>query len=216
MQRLRIKFKRGQEIKFISHLDIARLWERAFRRAQIHLAYSEGFNPHPRISLAVPLSVGVTSEAELMDVFINRPIPPERVTAMLKQQLPAGIEIDGVFQIALNVPSLQSQVRFAEYMVELESDKERNELETAISELLSLKQLPWQHQRDTGFRNYDLRPLIDDLWCADWKSCYCTIGMKLGCDNRGSGRPEQVALAMGFSQYPKSIRRTRLFFETRK
>ena len=71
MNRLRVKFKRGLEVKLISHLDIIRLWHRALRRAGVELAYSEGFSPHPKISLAAPLALGVTSQAELMDVFIT-------------------------------------------------------------------------------------------------------------------------------------------------
>src|SRR3972149_4559827 len=114
MQRPRIRFGRGQEIKFISHLDIMRLWERAFHRAQISLAYSEGFSPHPRISLAAPLPVGVTSEAELMDIFIAGMVSPHWFTAVVGQQLPPGIAILGVYQAGLTMPSLQSQVRYAE------------------------------------------------------------------------------------------------------
>ena len=71
MQRIRIKFNRGEEIKFISHLDITRLWERALRRAGVPLAYSQGFSPHPQLSFAVPLAVGMTSEAELLDIFFT-------------------------------------------------------------------------------------------------------------------------------------------------
>src|SRR3989304_4165372 len=108
MPRLRVRFGRGPEVKFISHLDVMRFWERAFRRARIPLAYSEGFNPHPRISLAVPLAVGVTSEAELMDVFVSRTVSPHWFTDAVRQQLPAGIEILGVQQVGLNLPSLQS------------------------------------------------------------------------------------------------------------
>ncbi len=81
MQRLRIRFTRGEEIKFISHLDIMRLWHRAFNRAGIQLAYSEGFNPHPRMSLAAPLALGVTSEAELMDIVLTRWSSPQAFTA---------------------------------------------------------------------------------------------------------------------------------------
>ena len=80
MPRLRVRFGRGPEVKFISHLDVMRFWERAFRRARIPLAYSEGFSPHPRISLAAPLPVGVTSEAELMDVMVSRWISPQWFT----------------------------------------------------------------------------------------------------------------------------------------
>jgi len=211
MQRLRIRFRRGEEIKFISHLDIMRLWERVLHRAQIHMAYSEGFSPRPRISLAAPLSVGVTSEAELMDIFVTKSVSPHWFTAAVNQQLPPGIEILDVRPIALGMPSLQAQVCYAEYRVEVAAEKGSGDVAAAIASLLSTEQLPWHHERDTGRRNYDLRTLIDDLWLIDWRPAYCTVGMKLRCDNSGSGRPEQVALALGFTAYPQSIQRTRLY-----
>jgi len=210
MQRLRIRFRRGQEVKFISHLDIMRLWQRALNRAGISLAYSEGFNPHPRISLAAPLPVGVTSEAELMDIMLTKPASPHFFADAVSQQLPPGIEILQVHPIDLTLPSLQSQVRYAEYRVELEAEKEQKDLESALTSLLSLKHLPWQHQRDTSLRSYDLRALIDDLWLIDWHNGYCAIGMRLRCDNSGSGRPEQVTTALGFVHYPQSLHRTKL------
>ena len=210
MQRLRIRFRRGEEIKFISHLDIMRLWERALRRARIPLTYSEGFNPRPRISLAAPLSVGITGEAELMDIFIDKMVSPHWFTAAVSQQLPSGIEILEVFPIAPNVPSLQSQVRYAQYEVEMGAEKGSNDIESAILRLLSTEHLPWHHERDTGRRNYDLRDLIDDIWLIDYSPPRCNIGMRLRCDSSGSGRPEQVALALGFADYPQSMRRTKL------
>ena len=122
MQRLRVKFRRGEEVKFISHLDIMRLWQRAFHRAEVALAYSEGFNPHPRISLAAPLALGVTSEAELMDVFCSRQVSPHWFTGAVSQQLPPGIEILQVYQIDLSQPSLPSLVRFVEYEFVVETE----------------------------------------------------------------------------------------------
>jgi len=210
MQRLRVRFSRGEEIKFISHLDIMRLWERALRRAQIPLVYSEGFSPRPRISLAAPLSVGVTGEAELMDIFVTKKVSPHWFTAAVSQQLPPGIEIVEVHLIAPSIPSLQSQVRYAQYKVDVGTEKKPKDIESAISSLLSLEHLPWHHQRDTGRRSYDLRALIDDLWLIDWRHSDCTVGMRLRCDNSGSGRPEQVASALGFTDYPQSIQRTKL------
>jgi radical SAM-linked protein len=214
MQRLRIRFCRGQEVKFISHLDIMRLWQRALRRADISLAYSEGFSPHPRISLAAPLPIGVTSEAELMDILCSRLVSPHFFTAAVSQQLPPGIKILQVYQIAPSQPSLQSQVGYAEYKVDVETEKEQKDIESALTTLLSVKHLPWQHQRDTGKRSYDLRPLIDDLRFIDWHHPYCTIGMRLRCDSSGSGRPEQVTAALGFTHHPQSIHRTKLILKT--
>ena len=215
MLRLRVRFCRGEEVKFISHLDIMRLWQRALNRAGVPLAYSEGFNPHPRMSLAAPLALGVTSEAELMDIVLAKWASPHSFTAAVSRQLPPGIEILQVYQIPLTMPSLQSQVHYAEYRVALETQKGQKDIESAITSLLATKQLPWQHQRDTGPRHYDLRALIDDLWLIDGSTEYCTIGMRLRCDSSGSGRPEQVAAALGFENYPKSIHRTKLILKTR-
>ena len=214
MQRLRVRFRRGEEVKFISHLDLMRLWQRAFNRAGMALAYSEGFTPHPRISLAAPLALGVTSQAELMDIFLAKWISPDSFTTAVSNQLPPGIEILQVHQIPPTLPSLQSQIRHAEYEVRLDTDKEQKEIESVITSLLSLECLPWQHQRDTGPRHYDLRKLIDDLWLIDWHRGHCTIGMRLRCDNSGSGRPEQVTAALGFENHPQSIQRTKLILKT--
>jgi radical SAM-linked protein len=180
----------------------------------VALAYSEGFTPHPRISLAAPLALGVTSRAELMDVFLSRWVSPDSFTTAVSQQLPLGIEMLQVHQIPPAMPSLQSQIRYAEYEVKLETDKEQEEIESAINSLLSLEHLPWQHQRDTGPRRYDLRKLIADMWLGDWHRGYCTIGMRLRCDNSGSGRPEQVTAALNFENHPQSIQRTKLILNT--
>jgi radical SAM-linked protein len=155
----------------------------------------------------------MTSEAELMDIFVVNTVSPHWFTAAAGQQLPPGIEILGVYQAAPNMPSLQSQARFAEYSVKIEKEGGPEDVESAVSGLLSLENLPWHHQRDTGRRDYDLRALVDDLWLVDISgNCY-NIGMRLRCDSSGSGRPEQVALALGFNRYPQSIHRTRLILQ---
>jgi radical SAM-linked protein len=213
MQRLRIRFSRGEEIKFISHLDIMRLWQRALHRAEIPLAYSEGFSPHPRLSLAAPLAVGLTSQAELMDAFCSKWVSPHFFTDAVSQQLPAGIEIVQVYSVAPTLPSLQSQVGYAEYEVKLETEKDQAAVEVALASLLAAEQLPWHHERDTGTRNYDLRALIDDLWLISWRRGSSTIGMRLRCDSGGSGRPEQVAAALGFD-HPTATHRTKLLLKT--
>ena len=213
MHRLRIKFSRGEEVKFISHLDIIRLWQRAFRRADIPLAYSEGFNPHPKISVAAPLPLGVTGEAELMDIFLSKWVTPHHFISAVGRELPPGIVISQVYPIGFNLPSLQSQVAFAEYRVEMEAEKELKEVESALASLLMKKSLPWQHQRDTGVHSYDLRALVDELWVIGWSAPCGVLGMKLRCDGSGSGRPEQVALALGFTRRPRSIHRTKLILK---
>jgi len=212
MHRLRLKFGRGPQLKFLSHLDLMRLWERVFRRASVELTYSEGFSPHPRISLAAPLAVGVTSKAELMDVFLSRGTTPGNFVQKVAPQLPDGISIIDIQPVSLEAPSLQSRLRFAEYLVEVEGQPGIEDIESSIKVLLALDTLPWHHTRDTGERFYDLRPLLDDLWMAGRKDEVYTIGMRLRCDSSGSGRPEQVIKALGFGGTPASIERTKLIF----
>lgn len=215
MQRLRIRFSRGEEIKFISHLDIIRLWQRAFSRAGIEIAYSTGFTPHPRISLAAPLPLGVTSEAELMDIVIIKGVAPQFFVSALNQQLPPGLRVDKVFPISIDLPSLQSQIRQAEYTVELETAAGPADIQAALNNLLSLEHLPWQHQRDTGPHQYDLRILIDTLWLIGQREQISSLGMRLQCNSQGSGRPEQVAAALGFTKRPQSIHRTQLILQSK-
>ena len=80
MQRLRVSFGRGVPARFISHLDVMRCWERVFRRASIPVEYTQGFTPHPKIAVAAPLAVGFTGEAELMDVWLRKWMPPDAFT----------------------------------------------------------------------------------------------------------------------------------------
>jgi radical SAM-linked protein len=214
MQRLRIRFSRGEEIKYLSHLDLIRVWQRALNRAGIPLAYSKGFNPHPQISMALALAMGVTSEAELMDIMLDKFVSPHAFTAAMSRQMPRGLAIDGVFNTPLTIPSLQSQVRQAEYTVTISTEKTKDDVESAINALLDKETLPWEHMRDTGPHKYDLRALVDDLWLIDYRDGQCNIGMRLRSDSSGSGRPEQVTAALGFEKYPDSIHRVKLILQT--
>ncbi len=198
MQRLRVKFARGEEVKHLSHLDLMRFWERAFRRAGINIVYSEGFTPHARISMAAPLQVGVTSQCELMDVWLSSWMVPYAFEASLKKQLPAGIEILETKLASLEEPSLQSRVKFAEYIVAVGSEQSEEELQSKIKACLESETIPWLHLRDHTERRYDLRPLIEDIWFISRENLKYLIGMRLRCDNNGTGRPEQVIRAMGF------------------
>ncbi|MBI4302264.1 MAG: DUF2344 domain-containing protein [Chloroflexi bacterium] len=213
MQRLRVTFTRGEEVKYISHLDLMRLWERALRRAAVPLAYSQGHSPHPHRSLSAPLPVGVTSEGELMDLLLKRRVSPHFFMSEVSQQLPQGIEIRGIQELGLQLPSLQSQVRFAEYRVVVKTEREPKEVEAAIQSLLAQEHLPWQHLRDTGPRHYDLRALVEEIKIVAREDSQYTLGLRLRTDSQASGRAEQVIAALGLP-YPQAIHRIKLLLST--
>jgi len=213
VQRIRLKFGCGEEVKFISHLDVVRYWERALRRAELPLAYSQGFTPHPRISVAAPLAVGVTSEAELMDVWLNRWMPPQSFLMKVKGQLANGFDIFNAWEVGLNIPSLQSCLVLAEYNVVVRSEKGQRDVDASVCSLLQARELPWHHLRNNKMHFYDLRALIDNIWIVGYHDFLYVLGMRLHCNANGSGRPEQVVSALGFSEYPESIHRTELILK---
>jgi radical SAM-linked protein len=210
VQRLRLRFSRGEELKYISHLDLMRLWERVLRRAGIPMAYSEGFSPHPRISLAAPLPIGVTSEAELMDIVVRTTVSPYFLMQNTKPQLPPGVEVFEVLQVSLTAPSLQSQAQFIDYRVSDRSARTADEIRGAITATLQAEKLPWHHMRDTGPKHYDLRPLIEDLRLDNWQDHVFVLAMRLRCDSQGTGRPEQVTASLGLTAHPSLVHRTKI------
>ena len=212
VQRLRVTFVRGEEVKYITHLDLMRFWERALRRAGIPLAYSEGFSPSARLALAAPLPVGVTSSGELMDVYLARRVPPQQFIKAVSQQVPPAIALVEVREVGLGLPSLQSQVRWAEYEVDVPTDRSPDEVRRAVEGLLAAESVPWQHQREREVRRYDLRPLVRDVWVEVLDDGRCLLGMRLRADSQGSGRAEQVAAALGLMA-PTRIHRRRLILE---
>jgi len=208
VQRLRVTFTRGDEMKYITHLDLMRFWERALRRAGVPVAYSEGFSPHAQISLAAPLAVGTTSEAELMDVFLEARMTPRQLIEQANAQLPSAITIRSVEEVGLSLPALQAEVRFAEYDVDLESGA-APDVETAVAGFLAAESVPWQHMREDEVRRYDIRALVDDIRVTRPGPDTLRLRMRLRNDNAGSGRPDQVVAALGLGA-PSRIHRTKL------
>ncbi len=98
MDKLRLKFKKTERAVYISHLDLMHTMQRAFSRAGYELKYSEGFNPHPQISIALPLSVGASSYCEVMDFRLKKDEDLSQMPARLSAVMPEGIEVTEVYE----------------------------------------------------------------------------------------------------------------------
>jgi len=210
IQRLRVVFSIGQPVKYISHLDLMRAWERALRRAQVGLSYSQGFNPRPKLVFAAALPVGFTAQAEIVDVYLEKPMKPEDLAAAVEAQLPAGLKLVGVTEVPQALPSLPSQVSAAEYRVAVSTDEDREQVQRRIDRLLASDSLHRVRERPGGGREYDLRPLIQKLWLADSETGEIVIGMLLQASARGTGRPDEVMAELGMAQGVRAIRRLSL------
>ena len=207
-QRLQIRFGAAGPLKYVSHLDLMRVWERVCKRAGLPLATSHGFSPRPKIALAAPLAVGVTSEAELLDLLLTERVDPATTMQRLSAELTAGLTLFEVREGPLKQASLQSMLKAAEYVVDVPDSRTIEDWRTAIDVLLARDEIPWSHQRGNETKSYDLRNLVFDLDAVSAQDGVATLTMRLRNDEQGAGRPEQVALALGATSEPTRIHRT--------
>ncbi|MHB8577378.1 MAG: TIGR03936 family radical SAM-associated protein, partial [Dehalococcoidia bacterium] len=202
VQRLRVRYQRGQEVRFVSHLDMMRFWERALRRARLPVAYSEGFTAHAQMALCAPLQVGMTSRAELLDVFLSEPLAAGDFQDRLQAQLPPGMQLLDVSELPVSGPSLQSQIRAAVYGLRLRPGTDMPAVAARVQALLAAESLPWEHKREKDVKRYDLRALVLDARLeadAGVPAGGGTVVAKLRADEGNTGRADQLAVALGIA-----------------
>ena len=211
--RLRLTFAKNRHIKYISHLDLALAWERALRRAQLPLVYSQGFNPRPKIQFASGLPLGTTGAAEIVDIIIDAPLPPEEAARRISPALPKGIKLHSVEEIPLKAPTLQQLLREAEYEVVVETKLPAEELTQRIKALLAADELIQSRQRRKKEEEFDLRPWLHELHLKKVADGEAYLFMRLTAGQFGNLRPEAVLQALDLADNWAEIERTRLIFE---
>lgn len=165
MVNIRVKFRRGEEVKFISHLDLMKVFERAIRRARLPIAYSQGFNPHPGMVFGLPLSVGVTSEAEYGDFEITDDnLSMDEFMSRLNSQLPAGLEVLAA-RPRQTKQNIMATISASEYTVVVGVGAECTEkrLKDCMSRYLSQKEIIVKKKTKSGVKDTDIRNMIFDL-----------------------------------------------------
>ncbi len=120
--RYRICYQKNDDLIFISHLDLQKMFQRAFRRAKIDLAYSEGFNPHPKMSYSPPLSLFVSSAEEYLDVYVSSGQDTEEIKIRLSEVLPDSIVINHVELLDNNADNLSDLIVWGEYEIILHDE----------------------------------------------------------------------------------------------
>lgn len=201
--RYRIEYGEHGDLRFAGHLDVYRAWERTFRRAAIQLAYSQGFNPRPRINIGLALPLGCTSRADLMDVWLAEPVEPDELARRLRGAAPPGLQIETARAVDDRQPTLQQQIRAAEFEVEL-GEAQATEVGPRIEEVMRAEQLP----RERRGKPYDLRPLIEGLELRG-----PVLRMRLAVGNSGVGRADEVLRALGLEAESLTPIRTRLVLD---
>jgi len=203
-QRIRLIFSKTEAMRFTGHLDLILTWERTFRRANLPLSYSEGFNPRPVINLAAPLPLGFISTAEIGDFWLSECLEPNEVFESLTRSLPPGLVIHDLHDIAqLHGGKLPSLVKRSEYSITLFEEYPR--LQKEIEGLLQSSQCIRTRKK----KEYDLRPLIHDITLeSNDEDNPPPLFISLLTLPSATGRPDEVLLALDIPPNESIICRT--------
>ncbi|MDR1620675.1 MAG: TIGR03936 family radical SAM-associated protein [Clostridiales bacterium] len=187
--RIIANFHKGEALRFISHLDVQRLVQRAMRRARLPLRYSQGFNPHPLLAFASALSVGHTSDAEWMDVRLEKETSPQVFLERMNAALPAGMRVLRVMEIEETLPALTALIRSTNYEVLLKLDAppdEKKLKETAAAFMRA--SILVDKKTKSGVKQVDLQPFVLQLDIIEAAEDVCRLFIK-GVLNAAGGLP---------------------------
>jgi radical SAM-linked protein len=216
-QRVRLTYEKGEAIKFISHQDEFRMWERTLRRADLPLLYKKGFNPQPHIQFASPLGVGITGVAEPIDVIFSPPVPMDALEARIRAKLPPGVQLHGITELPLKAPSLHAQLLGADYTIIIYATPDEINVEWlhgVIERFLATPEMLRERQRKGRAYTYNLRPLVVELSysgyfpAAEEHHIFLRVHQLPGA----TGRPDEVVAVLGLNQFARTLRRERLYF----
>src|SRR4051794_32577971 len=157
VRRVRVRFAKRGRLRFLSHRDVARSFERAVRRAGVPVAHSHGFSPHPRLSWIGAAPTGTASEAEYMEIGLTRPVEPAALVAALDAALPDGIDVLAAV-VAEGAP-LAERIDASSWVVELPG-VEPAALRAALAALLERESVVVERVTPSGRRKIDVRAAL--------------------------------------------------------
>jgi radical SAM-linked protein len=212
-QRLHVTFGKHGPLKYTSNLDVAKIWERTLRRAQLPILYTQGFNARARIQLASALPLGITSECEILDVSLRESIALEGLVERIAAVSPMGLMVYSIREAPARSPALQTLVRSAEYRIQFEADVDRELLRQRAAELLSADEIASQRDRK-GKKSVavDIRPLIHDLTVDDDGNLIAHLAV----GSQGNLRPDQIVEHLGLAAHYYDVHRFRLHLSDEK
>jgi len=201
--KVRIRFQKAGDLRWVSHHDLMRCFERMLRRSELPFASTEGFHPHPRLVFALSLALGVVGLDEVAELELTEDVPTHAVQQRLTQQSPAGLNIVSVRKIDRKV---NAQVRLARYRVPLPLTPP-TDLSRRLDDLLGATEC-WVERSRPQPRRLNVRPYVAGVRLAS-----DSLEMDLIVTPTGAARPEEIARLLGLAEWLEQgvvIERTRL------
>jgi radical SAM-linked protein len=195
MHKYRIRYTKEISLKYLSHLDLIRAIERAARRAQLAVAYSEGFHPHPKFSFGPALAVGISSSDEYFDLELTRDWEPESMREALNRSLPEGLRILAVKQIAGNHPvkPLNAVINRASYAIGLRAAPEQLPMVREwLAELLNRTEIMAVKRSKENEKVVNIRPWLHNLSTETGDDNVIVVNVTGEIGSGGHLRPEDI------------------------
>lgn len=198
MYRIRARFCKMDLMKFISHLDLMRMMERTLRRSNVPLGFSQGFNPHPKISFATALAIGVSSEGEYIDIDVTEHLDLESFKSNMNKQLPSGIHILQCKYISLSTKPLMAVVDFSSYIIKCYLEREIDEdiIKRSIDDFLNQQHIfiskTTIKRKNEIKKEIDIKPLIRSMEISDISDMELILKVNVATGSKGNLKPEIV------------------------
>jgi radical SAM-linked protein len=210
--KVRLRFRKDGPLRLLSHHDLMRTFERVLRRADLPFRRSQGFHPKPRLVFALSLPLGVVGGDEVVELELDRELPPEEIHERLVRQAPPGLEIRSVRRIG---PRTTARVRGLTYALPVPPER-LPALRERTREVLAAPEC-WIDRTRPPCRRLDVRPFLRDLRLEEpGGQARCTLFMDLWLTDSGTARPEEVVRLLGLEELLASgvvFERTRLELE---
>lgn len=207
VQRLRITFGKHGALRYTSNLDIAKVWERVLRRADLPILYTQGFNTRPRIQLAIALPLGITSDCELLDVAMREVVTLDGLAERLQAVSPPGLVVHAIDIIPPEAPALETYIDSAEYHINFPDGIDQADIQRRIDALLAQERIVKVEVNRKGKKSVtDIRTLIYDVRLENEN----TLWAHLAVGTHGNIRPDDLLKELGLDNMFVRIHRTKL------
>lgn len=188
---LRLVYTKDEYMKFLGHLELMKFFERAFRRLQLPLSFTEGFNPHPKITFGGPLSVGVASHYEVMEVVLDRPINYDDFVRRFNATAPKGLAIMSYSLIGKS-KSLMSALALATYEVVIEKAQDQEAFDVDAAYEASHEIILHKKNKKHRWVDKDLRPFIKSFKALSKQSDREVYQIEVFSSSDGSAKPSEI------------------------
>lgn len=190
---LRFRFTREEGLKFIGHLDVLRLFERALKRSALQISHTQGFNPRMKLVFGLPMALGLTSEAEYADIELDAPMAPEAFIACMNEHLPLGIRVLAAAPIRES-DNIMNIIKAARYDITVLPAKEivREDMVDRVHRMLAAESLIVPKKTKKGMKDVDIRPLIYALTAGKADERAWTLGAFMSAGAVDNLRPELI------------------------